>query len=261
MLDQITPLILTFNEAPNIGRLLDCLAWAKRIVIVDSHSDDETEAIARRHPRVEVVQRRFDTHANQWNFGLQETGIDTEWVLALDADYVPTPQFVDELRALAPAPEVEGYRARFRYCVDGQPLRGGLYPPVTVLYRRAAARYEQEGHTQRVRLAGTIAALSQPLLHDDRKPLGRWYSAQIAYMRQEAEHLLDAPVRTLRLPDRVRRLVVVAPVLVFIYCLIVKGNLLDGRRGVFYALQRALAEVILSAFLVEAGIRRRAKGK
>ncbi|MCC6212368.1 MAG: glycosyltransferase family 2 protein, partial [Burkholderiales bacterium] len=178
MLDRITPLILTRNEAPNIGRLLDCLVWARRIVVVDSHSDDATEEIARRRAGVEVFKRRFDTHSEQWNFGLRETGIDTEWVLALDADYVPTPAFVAELRGLAPAQDVDGFQARFRYCIDGQPLRGGLYPPVTVLFRRSGAHFEQDGHTQRVQLAGRVKALAQPLLHDDRKPLSRWFSSQ-----------------------------------------------------------------------------------
>ncbi len=32
-------------------------------------------------------KRAFTTHAEQWNFGLEQTGITTEWVLALDADY------------------------------------------------------------------------------------------------------------------------------------------------------------------------------
>ena len=29
MLDQITPLILTYNEAPNIARSLGALSWAR----------------------------------------------------------------------------------------------------------------------------------------------------------------------------------------------------------------------------------------
>ena len=38
MLDQITPLILTYNEAPNIARTLANLIWARDIVVVDSFS-------------------------------------------------------------------------------------------------------------------------------------------------------------------------------------------------------------------------------
>ena len=122
MLEQITPLILTYNEAPNIARVLEKLRWARRIVVLDSGSDDTTAEIARGFANVELYQRRFDTHARQWNFGLQECGIDSEWVLALDADYVLTDSLVAELRSLQPGTEVSGFRARFRYLVSGRPL-------------------------------------------------------------------------------------------------------------------------------------------
>ena len=36
--DDITPLLITFDEMPNIARTIGRLAWAKRIVVVDSGS-------------------------------------------------------------------------------------------------------------------------------------------------------------------------------------------------------------------------------
>src|SRR5262249_13659565 len=36
---QITPVIITYNEAPNIARTLDQLRWAHEIVVVDSFSN------------------------------------------------------------------------------------------------------------------------------------------------------------------------------------------------------------------------------
>src|SRR5438477_9956590 len=80
MLEIITPLILTYNEASNIERVLERLGWAREVVVVDSFSDDETAEIASRFPYVRVVQRAFDTHSAQWNFGLKDTGISSEWV-------------------------------------------------------------------------------------------------------------------------------------------------------------------------------------
>jgi len=252
VLERITPLVLTFDEAANIERTLSALRWARRVVVLDSGSTDGTQAIVAKFPNAVLYTRPFDTQASQWNFGLRETGIDTEWILALDADYFVPPQFAAELEKLEPPSGVGGYRAAFEYCVDGQPLRCGLYPPVTVLFRRSGARYAQEGHTQRIQVAGSVEKLSSRLLHDDRKPLERWFRSQIGYMRQEAEHLLSTPLATLGVADRIRLWVLVAPALVFVYCLFVKGGLLDGRRGVFYAMQRAVAEIVLSAFLVEA---------
>src|SRR5689334_1363822 len=101
MFSQITPLILTFNEAPNIGRTLEKLSWAREILLIDSGSTDETLEITRSaHPRVRVVTRPFDTFAGQCNFGLGQ--ITTEWVLSMDADYVLTPELVAEIQTLMP---------------------------------------------------------------------------------------------------------------------------------------------------------------
>src|SRR5512143_2622752 len=94
MPDRITPLILTWNEEANIARTLDKLRWAREVVVVDSGSTDGTRAICESFPNVRVVVRPFDSHAAQWNFGLKETGIVSDWVLALDADYVLTDDLV-----------------------------------------------------------------------------------------------------------------------------------------------------------------------
>ncbi len=251
MLDQITPLILTFNEAPNIGRTLARLSWARDIVVVDSLSSDETRAIASRYPAVRFFERPFTTHAEQWTFGMEQTAIRTDWVLALDADFVLTEELIAEITALSPPPNAGGYRASFTYCIDGTPLRSAVYPPVTVLFRRALAKYRQDGHTQRVHLDGTVLALSSRIQHDDRKPLSHWLAAQVKYMRLEAEKLATAPAASLGLVDRVRRWVVIAPPLMFLHCLFVRGGIFDGWPGLYYALQRATAELILSLSLAE----------
>ena len=255
-LDRVTPIVLTYNEAPNIARVLDTLSWAGEVVVVDSGSDDGTLDLLRGYGNVRCLHRPFDTHADQWNFALHETGIGTEWVLALDADYVATDALVSELAALAPETGVGGYRARFRYCVAGIPLRGSVYPPVTVLYRREAARYVQDGHTQRVQVAGAVHSLRHPMLHDDRKPLSRWLWAQDRYASLEAAVLLATPWRALRTQDRLRRLLVITPWLVPLYCLTVGRGALDGWPGLHYALQRGVAEAVLALKLIETRIAR-----
>lgn len=251
MLDHITPVILTRDEAPNISRTLSRLTWARDIVVVDSFSRDETVQLALRFPQARVIQRRFDTHATQWEFAVNGTGIQTEWVLALDADYVLSEALLDEIAGLTPDADVAGYRVRFRYVVDARPLRGSVYPPVTVLYRRAAARYVQDGHTQRVVVDGRVESLRGPVLHDDRKPLDRWLESQRRYMRLEAAKLRSADWQELSWPDRVRKLRVIAPAAMAVYCLFWKGAILDGRAGLSYAAQRAFAETLLSLFLLE----------
>ena len=67
-LSAVTPVIITFNEAENIGRTLSALSWASSIVVIDSGSTDATLEILARHPAVTVVQRGYDNHASKWNF-------------------------------------------------------------------------------------------------------------------------------------------------------------------------------------------------
>ena len=48
------------------------------------------------------------------------------------------------------------------------------------------------------------------------------------------------------------------PIAVFVYCLFGKGLILNGRAGIFYALQRMVAEAVLSLMVLERKLRDRA---
>lgn len=252
MLSRITPLILTLNEEANIRRTLARLSWAQDIVVVDSGSTDGTLSILREFSKARVFTRAFTSHAEQWTYGLETTGIRTEWVLGLDADYVLAEELVGELAALDPDPGTAGYRVSFKYCIDGKPLRCGVYPPVVALFRRDRAKYVQDGHTHRVEVDGAVGHLNSVIYHDDRKPLAAWLAVQARYMKLEARKLLETPYRDLTWADRLRSAGVAAAPIMFFYCLVVRGGLLDGIPGLFYALQRSVAEGILGLYLLQA---------
>jgi hypothetical protein len=198
-----------------------------------------------------VLQRVFDGFSNQCNYGLEHGAIGTEWVLNLDADYVLTDELVDELKSLEPDPSIDGYQARFVYCVNGRRLRSGIYPPVTVLFRKATAKYRADGHAHRVIVEGRIADLRSPIRHDDRKPLSRWFQSQCRYTELEAKKLLAADPGGLSWTDRIRRWRIIAPPAVLFYCLVLRGGVFDGWAGFYYAFQRALAELMLSLYLFD----------
>jgi glycosyltransferase involved in cell wall biosynthesis len=250
MLDKVTPLILTYNEATNINHALQHLTWAKAIVVIDSYSTDKTLEILRGYPQVQLLQRKFDNHTAQWNYGLEQ--VKSEWVLSLDADYIVTDELINEIKDLTLDSSIDGYFVTFKYCVFGQPLRGTLLPPRQVLFRKYQAVYTDDGHTQLLKVKGQSSKLYAYIYHDDRKPLSRWLWAQDRYMVIEAKKLLATPNSELSLGDRIRKQKILAPIVILIYCLILKGGILDGWRGCYYAFQRVLAEVLLAIHLIEA---------
>lgn len=250
LLERITPVILTFDEAANIARVLDNLSWATDIVIVDSGSQDATREIVARYSNVRVFEHEFENHASQWNYAIDKTDIQTEWVLALDADHVMTEELVHEISTLSPGEDVSGFRVSFTYCVLGRPLRASLYPPLISIYRRKRAHYVQQGHTQRVIVEGSVAPLECHLLHDDRKPFGRWIKSQNQYMQLEATLIRQSPWRKLSWANRVRMFVLPGPIVALIWCLFVKRTVLDGIPGMYYGFQRMIAEFILSCHLL-----------
>ncbi|WP_216092566.1 hypothetical protein [Candidatus Marithrix sp. Canyon 246] len=133
-------------------------------------------------------------------------------------------------------------------------MKGSLYPPVTVLYRRTQANYRQDGHTQRVVIQGTVSSLKASILHDDRKPLYHWLQAQDRYIKLELEIITTKHWRELRWADRIRKLRFFSPFVILLYCLFIKGGIFDGRAGWFYAFQRMLAEMLLSLYLLQKDI-------
>lgn len=273
---SLTALVLTYNEQENVRRNLEALLWVPKVIVVDSFSTDQTLEIARSFPNVQIVQRAFDTHANQWNAGLDR--IDTEWALTLDADYVLTAELQEEIKKLEPSSEIALYWGEFDYCIYGRPLRASIYPPRVILFRTKRARYVDEGHTQQLRIKGKLAKFKGKVWHDDRKPLRRWFQSQDRYSEIEAAYLLEAEARSrgrgarstkrgaesesdngegeeLSPIDRWRLKIVVVPILMPFYLLLVRGLIFDGWNGWYYAFERTVAEMMLALRLLEKKLR------
>lgn len=243
MLESITPIIICFNEQANLKRSLGALKWANEVLVIDSGSTDQSLQICQKYSNVRVVHNPFKSFAQQCNFALKQE-IKTPWVLSMDADYVVTPELQIELSKLDPPASICAYQIQFQYLLDGQALRGSLYPARTCLYRVDKAFYQQDGHAHKVVIDGQIGHLMQRLQHDDRKPQDRWFASQKNYAKQEADKLTQSNWRQLNWPDRFRKLGL-GPALILPYTLIFKGLILDGKIGWQYTKQRLVAEQLL----------------
>jgi len=252
--EEITPIVLTLNEEANIGRCLARLAWARRVVVLDSGSQDRTAEIVASHENAEFIVRQFDSHAQQWNFAVDQA--ETAWVLCLDADYMIPPEWVAEVREREPESGSCAYLTPFVYQIFGRPLRASLYPPRPVLFDRQYCSYWDDGHTQRLRISGSVDELKNPLAHDDRKSLSNWVGSQHRYAKLEASKLLATEPEKLDRVDRIRLMGGPAVLFTPLYCLLFKGLLFQGWPGWYYTLQRTLAELLLSLEILDRRLRK-----
>src|ERR1700689_2090955 len=177
---NITPVILTYNEEPNIAATLETLTWAHRVVVVDSGSSDRTAEIARSFSNVAWCVRKFDSHAAQWSYAVHETSIDTRYILALDADMRPGSGFLEELGQFT---EQAGQAALvpFEDRVQGRALLGSIYPAQVRVFAKEDIRIEQRGHTQVFDTAAPLHRFHCKLIHEASKPLSRWLDNQVKY--------------------------------------------------------------------------------
>lgn len=81
-----TAIIMTKNEEKNI---VDCLKsmknFAKRCIVIDCGSRDRTIELAKENG-ADVYFHEFEYYAKQFNWGIENCNIDTEWIIRLDAD-------------------------------------------------------------------------------------------------------------------------------------------------------------------------------
>lgn len=244
---RITPLILTYNEEFNIGRTLDSLRWADRVVVLDSGSEDRTEEIARNYRNVDWRTRKFDSFKAQTEFGVHSTGIDTDYVLALDADMVVSKELVGEIEESFLNQKFAGGLVPFRYCVDGRPLSNSLYPSQIRLFERAKVEVMQVGHGHNFQVEGPVYQFKSVLFHDDRKPIDRWISTQLSYSAIEAERIKKGyPPRW---HDHLRQFGLMPPI-VAILAYIRAGGPFGGFAAIRYAYERALYECLLAIRLM-----------
>jgi glycosyltransferase involved in cell wall biosynthesis len=169
---QLSAIIITRNEAANIGACLDTLAFCDERIVVDCGSSDGTVNIARgKGARVE--HHDFSGFGPQKNYALSlATG---DWVLSIDADERVTPELAGAIKAAIKAAMAD---ARAQGGVDafelprissfcGRPTHhSGWFPDYVLrLFRRGKGRFDDALVHERVICDGTVKRLDKPLIH------------------------------------------------------------------------------------------------
>jgi glycosyltransferase involved in cell wall biosynthesis len=161
---RLSAIVITKNEAANIGDCLDTLAFCDERIVVDCGSSDETVATAQAKG-ARTVFHDWSGFGPQKNFALSLAGGD--WVLSLDADERVSPELAEAIKAAVAGGTADGYEFPRLSSFCGRPMRhSGWYPDYVLrLFRRGKARFSDVIVHERVICEGVVKRLSTPLIH------------------------------------------------------------------------------------------------
>lgn len=158
--------VVAKNEADRIERLLQSVAFADEVLVVDSGSTDGTQALCRRWGAA-VIDHPWLGYAAQKQFALEQAR--GGWVLSLDADEALSEGLQAEVRTALEAapPDVAGFSMpRLSYYLGRWIRHGGWYPDRKIrLVRRGRGRWGGVEPHDKLEVNGRVAELSQPILH------------------------------------------------------------------------------------------------
>lgn len=189
---KLSVTVITRDEAANLARALESVAWADEIVVVDSESTDATVDIARRFTS-KVLVRPWPGYVEQKNRAAAEASHD--WILSLDADERVTPALAAELQALLRSePAAPGYRVPRVTFHLGRWIRStDWYPDRQLrLYDRRRARWTGVHVHESVQADGPVVDLTSELEHYAYRDLSHHLQTMDRYTTLAARQMREA---------------------------------------------------------------------
>lgn len=231
---SITATLITLDEGPKIARAIESVIFADEILVVDSGSQDDTIATARRLG-ARVIEHPWEGFAAQKNFAAREARHD--WILSLDAD-----EELDEDAQAAiqkwktTEPAAAGYRLARRARYLGRwILHSGWYPDYKLrLYDRRLGKWRGAHVHESVVVTGRVETLPGEILHYTCDSLEEHRARIELYTDLAAREMLERGVRA----GPVRRAIL--PAWTFVQTYFLRLGVLDGHQGFLIARMAAL---------------------
>jgi glycosyltransferase involved in cell wall biosynthesis len=230
--------LLAHNEAANVRRTLESVAWAAEIVLVDSGSTDETVAIATEFG-CKVFVEPWKGYGPQMNSAIDKCTC--PWVFSLDADEVLTLELQSEIQTLILAPDQPAFDAYWvprRNRIFGRWMRhGGQYPDYKLrLFRQGTARLREDTEPHATpkwdgpkgKLRGDLLHFQYPTVALYVEHMNRYSSASVPLVLRKG--------RTCSGLAEFLAMAVLNPILTFVKNYVFRFGFLDGREGLLFHL-------------------------
>ena len=222
---KLSVTVVAKNEEADLGAALASVAWADEIVVVDSHSTDDTVAVARQHTE-RVFVHDWLGHVEQKNYAASLAAHD--WILSLDADERVTPALATEIQALmAGTPADAAYRIpRVTFHLGAWIRSTDWYPDHQHrLYDRRAAKWTGRYVHEALTVNGRVGSLRGEIEHYAYRDIADHLETINRYTTYAATQMFEDGRRAglLQLAGH--------PPLAFLRNYIARGGIADGARG------------------------------
>jgi glycosyltransferase involved in cell wall biosynthesis len=257
----LSAIVLTYNEEQNLPA---CLSSMKLLgcplFVVDSGSTDRTLEIAAQFGAM-ILEHPFTTHTEQWAWALKNVPLESEWVIALDADQAITSELALEIKTQIGASTFDGLYVKRRQVFRKRWIKhGGYYPKYLLKLFRRDKVYLHDGDAvdHHFYVRGSCGKLHYDLIEANHKEdnISFWiekhnrYSTLMAAAEQRergGNFKFPIPPSLFGGPDQrviwfkglwSRLPLYVRPTLYFVYRYFLRAGFLDGKEGfIFHFLQ------------------------
>ena len=139
---DVTVIIPTYNEELNIAECIKSLdGFAKKIIIMDNCSTDNTKAIAESMGAKVIVSEKL--YKERLNTAIELPDIDTKWIFNIDADERLTEKGRLELTKLTEKykdnEDVNGIVLHYYFVFMGKLLKWGFHPYKMRFFKKGTA--------------------------------------------------------------------------------------------------------------------------
>lgn len=244
---NISVIIITHNEEKNILACLSNVKWADELIVVDDFSTDNTKKLAEEFG-AKVFQVKWQGYGKQKNYALSLANGD--WILSLDADERVTPELAEEIQAVVPHSQMDGYQISRKAYFLGKWIRhSGWYPDYCLrLFRKDKAGFVEKPVHEFVELNGRMGQLKGALLHYTDTCLEHYLHKLCCYTTLAADELATKNKKA-SLWD-----IIIRPSFIFVKMYILKKGWMDGIHGFILAVLSSFYVFVKYAKLWEKGL-------
>lgn len=228
-MEKLTAIITAGNEETHIEAVLQSVAFADEIIVLDSYSTDRTAELAQKH-KVRLLQREYDYPARQKNWVIPQAT--HHWILLLDADERITTELQKEItELLQSAPTKDAYWIHRQNYFMGKKVRysGWQNDKVIRLFRKDKNRYQDVRVHEEIETKGSVGFLKNKMDHHTYRGLPHLFEKWDRYTTWGAHD---------RLP-RTRKIslyhLALKPAWTFFHRYFIRLGILDGKVGFILA--------------------------